>query len=588
MAEVYTERCGTDAQWSFDTETNILTISGTGAVTETIAKQTDFDDPEKVPWANDNYLQVKKLVVSEGITALNCPRGLLDGVTEYGEKKMQIELPDSLEVIGSKSLGIYADIVIPRNVKTIAPAALYQWMDDVSLKVADDNPYYCVVDGVLFSKDKKTLVYYPAKKKGKKYVVPKSVTSIAPLAFRSVGSLQSVVLPDNLELLGAGAFYGCGGLESVNLSDSMRITSITDYDTSAMGGDWDVILDGDGTEFYQQLAKPFSGAFYATGSRAGTFEGTSLREITIPDSVKYISSNTFFNENYFQMETRLNKIQFGKNFSGAINIGDSQDGMETLTLYTIYPLEIDMPKENQTYCVEDGVLYSKDKTVLHLVADYKGKTFTVPKSVKVIANGAFSRNRTIETVIIPGDIESIGENAFAESEIITFTCKGKIEHMGIGAFTCSKVREVNIQEISKIADRAFMGSDVETVRLGKNVSEIGDGAFDACQILDEITLGENVTRIGRSAFSGCYELQSIDLGKQVQEIGSCAFYNCDQLSELVVGDKVKVVGESAFEHCDSLAEEAIPIPKHQFFSMFAYQIQKGVMRGMECLQEWRK
>lgn len=61
------------------------------------------------------------------------------------------------------------------------------WLSGLKeINVAKDNPYYASRDGVLFNKDFTELIRYPAGKTGESYTIPNTVTSIAPLPFRSV------------------------------------------------------------------------------------------------------------------------------------------------------------------------------------------------------------------------------------------------------------------------------------------------------------------------------------------------------------------------------------------------------------------
>ena len=92
-----------------------------------------------------------------------------------------------------------------------------QYRQKLEISVDSRNPYYMVKDGVLFTKDRKTLVYYPAEKKNKVYRIPKSVTHIEALAFARNPFLKEVVLPKGLKELGAGAFYNAEKLTKINL-----------------------------------------------------------------------------------------------------------------------------------------------------------------------------------------------------------------------------------------------------------------------------------------------------------------------------------------------------------------------------------
>ncbi len=78
-------------------------------------------------------------------------------------------------------------IFIPSAVEEIGVAAFNSYLlKDIS--VAEDNPYYKSVDGVLFSKDMSTLVAYPIGKENSEYHIPESVTKIESRAFWGLGA----------------------------------------------------------------------------------------------------------------------------------------------------------------------------------------------------------------------------------------------------------------------------------------------------------------------------------------------------------------------------------------------------------------
>lgn len=80
--------------------------------------------------------------------------------------------------------------------------------------VSEKNKNFCAVDGVLYSKDMSTLLFYP-NKKAKTYSVPEGVTSIRARAFSWCTDLLEISLPESLEEIGASAFECCNHLLSV-------------------------------------------------------------------------------------------------------------------------------------------------------------------------------------------------------------------------------------------------------------------------------------------------------------------------------------------------------------------------------------
>ncbi len=93
---------------------------------------------------------------------------------------------------------------IPENIETLASFMNCHALEEIN--IAENNPYMCDIDGIVFSKDKKTLVRYPDAKKAEKYIVPSSVKKIANNAFYSVDSVDSIYVPKTVATVEEHAF----------------------------------------------------------------------------------------------------------------------------------------------------------------------------------------------------------------------------------------------------------------------------------------------------------------------------------------------------------------------------------------------
>ena len=113
-------------------------------------------------------------------------------------------------------------ITIGKNVKTIGPWAMENNKRLSAIEVDEENPYFCDVDGVLYSKDMKTLLFYPmarnavdtTDKDGNKiksisYEIPEGVETIRTKAFYKCSDLRSVTLPSTLKVIEEKAFFRC-------------------------------------------------------------------------------------------------------------------------------------------------------------------------------------------------------------------------------------------------------------------------------------------------------------------------------------------------------------------------------------------
>lgn len=83
------------------------------------------------------------------------------------------------------------------------------------------------IDGVLFTTDKTTLLYYPPEKNVENYIVPESVKTIGENAFKGNNKLKNIEISNNVQGIMVGAFYGCTNLREVILPEELK--SIDSY-----------------------------------------------------------------------------------------------------------------------------------------------------------------------------------------------------------------------------------------------------------------------------------------------------------------------------------------------------------------------
>lgn len=91
-------------------------------------------------------------------------------------------------------------------------------------EVSPENLYFTSVDGILFSKSKKKLMYYP-NARSSQYTISKDI-EIGVCAFAGCSSLKSIIIPEGTIKLNIYAFSGCTGLESISLP--LTLTTLND------------------------------------------------------------------------------------------------------------------------------------------------------------------------------------------------------------------------------------------------------------------------------------------------------------------------------------------------------------------------
>jgi len=78
----------------------------------------------------------------------------------------------------------------------------------INIEVSEDNPYYTAIDGVLFSKDGKILVSYPAGRQDAEYIIPDGTEAIERSAFSRVAALETVRVPRSMTRVESN-FFDC-------------------------------------------------------------------------------------------------------------------------------------------------------------------------------------------------------------------------------------------------------------------------------------------------------------------------------------------------------------------------------------------
>lgn len=169
-------------------------------------------------------------------------------------------------------------LYLPKSVKSVITDvgmiifAICDGMENIT--VDQDNPYYTSKDGVLFTKDMKTLVKYPPAKSDD-YNVPDSVEKIEEYAFNQTKEIKKITLPDSVSTIGRCAFANNDSLENINIPNG--VTSIGHF---AFGG----------CNSLKEIKLPDS--LTSLGSSAFS-SCTSLTNVTIPGNVRYIGNYTF-------------------------------------------------------------------------------------------------------------------------------------------------------------------------------------------------------------------------------------------------------------------------------------------------------
>ena len=151
--------------------------------------------------------------VPVAVTLLCCPAGV------SGDYAIPEDVT-SLAAYAFEGCGKLTSLSLPSGVTALPPTAFDGTTAMTDIAVAEDNPAYKDIDGVVFTKDGRTLVLCPRGRRGN-YAIPDGVETIAENAFAGCVRLSGVSFPESMFTVGTGAFDGCTALASVDLNEGL-------------------------------------------------------------------------------------------------------------------------------------------------------------------------------------------------------------------------------------------------------------------------------------------------------------------------------------------------------------------------------
>lgn len=447
-------------------------------------------------------------------------------ITGYKGSKTKLKIPK--EIYGYPVASIYSlgvnetikEVIIPNYIHSIDSYAFNNCSSLQKITVANDNKYYTSVDGILFSKNKDTIIRFPIGRSETEYVIPDYVVEIGDRAFENCSNLSNLTIPYGVTALG-GAAFSATSISVIDIPES--VTSI-------------------GESAFRQCVK--------------------LKEIVIPQNVEYIESYTFY------YCTALQKVTLKGNITGIgyyafvscsslkeINIPNSLKEIGDYAFECCSNLEnIELPDGLEE--IGDASFWGCEKLT----------QINIPSSVKEIGESAFAYCSNLSSVNLSTGITSISEGAFKDCRSLSsITIPDTVNFLGKSCFeNCTSLTAVSLpNQITLIFERSFYNcSSLVNIDLPDTVQDIMREAFASCTALVSIELPNNITELGSMAFSDCSNLENVNIPNKITYINYGLFEDCKNLNHIIIPENVEQIDDRAFSGCESLGELTIPNSVH--------------------------
>ena len=380
---------------------------------------TSIEIPDTVTYIGDYCFsgcnRLQKIKLSKKIQTIN--QRLLQGCSSLTE----IEIPEGVKSIGYaafSSCNKLTTITLPASLTSFNGTALAGLSRLTEVKVADGNNSFKFENGMLLSKDGKTM--YMALLTLTEINVPNGVVSIVGDTL-SGSSATKIILPDTVSSnLSGTVFNGMNKLTTIELSSTSKNLKLVDGN----------LYSYDGKRFIKYM-------------------GTS-KNFTVPEGVETLVCRCIT-----KSMTTLNLPSTLKVIEGwalasmsGVNLLNIPASVTTMYTYSFHAnTKLRVAEGNSTYKSVDDVLILNKAGTKVIMASRNTTTYNIPDTVTEIGKNAFYGCSKMTSITIPDSVTTIGAGAFDSCSSLTeITIPQSVTSIGSDAFVyCGKLMAINIK-----------------------------------------------------------------------------------------------------------------------------------------------
>ncbi len=544
--------CGTNATWTYNTETCALVISGTGAMER-------YKSTQSKPWQKYED-EIKTIVINNGITKI-------DNYTfDSCSALMYVSIPDSVTTIGNyvfRSCNNLRSVTIPEGVTSIGDELFKNCKNLLNVEIGN------------------------------------KVSQIGASAFYGCSSLTEITIPDSAYYIYASAFENCANLKSVTIGKNVETiyskafsgcTALTDVYYTGTEEQWKTISIGTGNDPLLKATNRYDGAGGDILSGHNNHKNTVT---TIEPTCTEAGYTKFVCECGYEYTVNYDALGHSEEeippvLPTSSRVGYTR-GKKCTTCGEIFVEPVVVPIIGETARAGDAgynVIWVYNEATLTM--EFYGKGYmkyydpvvyasndsddrpwavygyskiqqvVIHEGIEGINAQNFYRFTSLKIISLPSTLERIVDDAFEGCEDFYVKYNGTREDWDKIDGHLTNYDRIIFNDYSGVTasgthgDNLSWNFDATTFTL----TIYGTGPMESVAYneypwyeyipeIENIVIKEGVTTIGESAFYEC-GFENITIPNTVTTIGKSAFMHCDNYKSITIPSSVTKIGETAF------------------------------------------